>query len=77
MIKWCVMPVLATMLVLLVLDKKYWHSKQAHLLTQPACLTWPTCLVSLPALFVPATSTFVLLKWIFYKLICLEQCIYH
>ncbi len=30
-------------------------------------------LVSLPSLYVPATSTLVLLKWMFCKLICFEQ----
>ncbi len=38
-----------------------------------AYLTKSACLVSLPALFVPATSTFVLLKWILCKLICIDQ----
>ncbi len=33
------------------LCKKYWQLKLAHL------LTWPISLVSLPAMFVPATCT--------------------
>jgi hypothetical protein len=53
--------------LLLVLPQKYWLLKWAHLFTMPACL------VSLPAWFVAATSTLVLLKLIFFKLICLEQ----
>jgi hypothetical protein len=36
------------------LPQKYWQSRQAHLLTQPACLVglpcWPAYLTNLPAL---------------------------
>ncbi len=38
----------------------------------PTCLTQPTCLAVPPALFVPAFSIFILLKWMFSQLICLE-----
>ncbi len=44
-----------------------------HLPCLPACLTWPFRLVSLTALFVPASNTLILLKWIVCKLIYLEQ----
>jgi hypothetical protein len=47
--------------------QKYRQSKQAHLMTL-------TC-QPVPALFVPATSTHNLLKWIFCQLTCLEQSI--
>jgi hypothetical protein len=47
------------MLVLLVAAAKILAFKVGISIYQP------TCLVSLPALFVPTTSALVLLKWIF------------
>jgi hypothetical protein len=44
----------------------------AHL-PDSACLPYqPACLISPPTLFVPTTSTLILLKCIFFKLKCLE-----
>ncbi len=46
-------------------------------LTLLACLPcWPACLYGLPALLAPATSVLISLKWIFSKLIFLEQSTY-
>jgi hypothetical protein len=41
---------------MIVLPQKYWHLMGAYLFTQPACL------VSLPALFMPATFALVFLS---------------
>jgi hypothetical protein len=38
---------------------------QARLPCRPTCLTQPASLVSLPTLFVQATSALVLIKWNF------------
>jgi hypothetical protein len=40
-------------------------SKILAVKTGTSLFTWPAGLVSPPAMFVPATSTLVLLKWIF------------
>jgi hypothetical protein len=67
---WYVPPSWLRMLVLSVGGAKIWSVKVGTSIDLPRLPWWPTCLV-LVWQFVPAV-----LKWFFFKLICLEQSIF-